>query len=427
MPQTEQIINIPIDLLYPNTYQPRKNFDDKELKELAISIKQYGILNPILVRKVNNKYEIIAGERRYRAAKMVGLTEVPVIIKQITDNELAEIALIENLQRSKLSAIEEANSYQEILKLTNLTQEQLGKKIGKSQAAIANKIRLLNLPPNIKDALINNKISEHHARTLLKVKDPEEQDNLLKRIINEKLTVKELEIIVNQEKVTDEEIKQAINNIMKSLQIEEEPIKEEKESDNMNNGNFFPNYNNPQMPNNNVSLNTMNMQSMESQPIPAVNETVMPSAPINPIPNFQEQPTMQMPEINSEPVSTPTMQMPEINQTEYSPYMQQPAQNEYIASASVSPTIEPSITPVIEPEPRIFDTNQNQQLENIVPAANEMNNYNTAYEVPVTNINESVQPTYEDNFTKTKNILDQNGIAYKAYSNETNHCIIIEL
>ena len=427
MPHTEQIINIPIDLLYPNSYQPRKTFDEKELKELAISIKQYGILNPILVRKVNDKYEIIAGERRYRASKMIGLKEVPIIIKQITDSELAEIALIENLQRSKLSAIEEANSYQEILKLTNLTQEQLGKKIGKSQAAIANKIRLLNLPPNIKEALTNNKISEHHARTLLKVKDPEEQNNLLKRIINEKLTVKELEIIVNQEKVTDEEIKQAINNIMKSLQIDEEPIKEEKESDNMNNGNFFPNYNNPQMPNNNVSLNTMNMQSMESQPMPAVNETVMPSAPINPIPNFQEQPTMQMPEINSEPVSTPTMQMPEISQTEYSPYMQQPAQNEYVASASVSPTIEPTIAPVIEPEPRLFDTNPSQQLENIVPAANEINNYNSSYEVPVTNISEPVQPTYEDNFTKTKNLLDQNGVAYKAYSNETGHCIIIEL
>ena len=426
MPQTEQIIYIPIDLLYPNEYQPRKNFDDKELKDLAVSIKQYGILNPILVRKVNDKYEIIAGERRYRAAKMVGLKEIPVIIKQITTSELAEIALIENLQRSKLSPIEEANSYQEILRLTNLTQEQLGKKIGKSQAAIANKIRLLNLPPNIKEALNNNKISEHHARSLLKVKDPEEQDNLLKRIINEKLTVKELDIIVNQEKVTDEEIKQAINNIMKSLQNEEEIKKEEKESDNMNNGNYFPNYNNPQMPNSNVSLNTMNMQSMESQPMPAVNETVMPSAPINPIPNFQEQPPMQMPEISPEPVQAPAMQMPEINPPEYNPYMQQPTQNEYLNQKPV-PTIEPTISPAIEPEPRLFDTNPSQQLENIVPAANEVNNYNSSYEVPVTNPQEPVSPTYEDNFSKTKNILDQNGIAYKAYSNEKGHCIIIEL
>ena len=413
-------------MLYPNEYQPRKNFDDKELKDLAVSIKQYGILNPILVRKVNDKYEIIAGERRYRAAKMVGLKEIPVIIKQITTSELAEIALIENLQRSKLSPIEEANSYQEILRLTNLTQEQLGKKIGKSQAAIANKIRLLNLPPNIKEALTNNKISEHHARSLLKVKDPEEQDNLLKRIINEKLTVKELDIIVNQEKVTDEEIKQAINNIMKSLQNEEEIKKEEKESDNMNNGNFFPNYNNPQMPNNTVSLNTMNMQSMESKPMPAVNETVMPSAPINPIPNFQEQSTMQMPEINQEPVQAPAMQMPEINSSEYNPYMQQPTQNEYLNQNPVPP-IEPTISPEIEPEPRLFDTNPSQQLENIVPAANEVNNYNSSYEVPVTNSQEPAAPTYEDNFSKTKNILDQNGIAYKAYSNEIGHCIIIEL
>ena len=426
MPQTEQIIYIPIDLLYPNEYQPRKNFDDKELKDLAVSIKQYGILNPILVRKVNDKYEIIAGERRYRAAKMVGLKEIPVIIKQITTSELAEIALIENLQRSKLSPIEEANSYQEILRLTNLTQEQLGKKIGKSQAAIANKIRLLNLPPNIKEALTNNKISEHHARSLLKVKDPEEQDNLLKRIINEKLTVKELDIIVNQEKVTDEEIKQAINNIMKSLQNEEEIKKEEKESDNMNNANFFPNYNNPQMPNNTISLNTMNMQSMESKPMPAVNETVMPSAPINPIPNLQEQSTMQMPEINQEPVQAPAMQMPEINSSEYNPYIQQPTQNEYLNQNPV-PTIEPTISPKIEPEPRLFDTNSSQQLENIVPAANEVNNYNSSYEVPVTNSQEPAASTYEDNFSKTKNILDQNGIAYKAYSNETGHCIIIEL
>ena len=160
--------------------------------------------------------------------------------------------------------------------------------------------------------------------------------------------------------------------------------------------------------------------------MPAVNETVMPSAPINPIPNFQEQYTMQMPEINQEPVQAPAMQMPEINSSEYNPYIQQPTQNEYLNQNPV-PTIEPTISPKIEPEPRLFDTNPSQQLENIVPAANEVNNYNSSYEVPVTNSQEPAAPTYEDNFSKTKNILDQNGIAYKAYSNETGHCIIIEL
>jgi len=177
--QTEQILNLAITDLVPNKYQPRKNFDEKSLIELTKSIKEYGILNPILVRKQDDKYEIIAGERRYRAAKLAGLTEIPVIIKNIKESDLAELALIENLHRENLNPIEEAKSYEEIMRLSNLTQQSLGKKLGRSQAFIANKIRLLSLPKTIQEALINKKISERHARSLMTVTDQKHQQELL--------------------------------------------------------------------------------------------------------------------------------------------------------------------------------------------------------------------------------------------------------
>ena len=189
----QNIFQVPIDEIIPNRFQPRLNFDDRGLEELASSIKQHGIIQPLVLRRVNDKYEIIAGERRYKAATMAGLSKVPAVIADVDDNKSAEVAIVENVQRRDLSAIEEARSYKNLLDKGYLTQAELAKKMGLSQSAIANKLRLLNLDEEVQQALIENKISERHARSLLVLPTHEEQRKWLKRIINERMTVRELD------------------------------------------------------------------------------------------------------------------------------------------------------------------------------------------------------------------------------------------
>lgn len=188
------ILQIPIEDIIPNRFQPRLNFDENSLNELAESIKEHGIIQPLVLRKLGDKYEIIAGERRYKAAQMAGLTTVPAVINNVDDNEAAERAIVENVQRSDLTAIEEARSYKNLLDRGYLTQEQLAKKMGLSQAAVANKLRLLNLDEEVQQALLDGEISERHGRTLLTIKDKEEQKEWLHRIINERLTVRQLDL-----------------------------------------------------------------------------------------------------------------------------------------------------------------------------------------------------------------------------------------
>ena len=189
----QNILQVPIDEIIPNRFQPRLNFDDRGLEELASSIKQHGIIQPLVLRRVDDKYEIIAGERRYKAATMAGLSKVPAVIADVDDNKSAEVAIVENVQRRDLSAIEEARSYKNLLDKGYLTQAELAKKMGLSQSAIANKLRLLNLDEEVQQALIENKISERHARSLLVLPTHEEQRKWLKRIINERMTVRELD------------------------------------------------------------------------------------------------------------------------------------------------------------------------------------------------------------------------------------------
>ena len=192
--ENNEVVYLYLDDIIPNRFQPREIFDDQALKELAVSIKEHGVIQPIIVRKVENKYEIIAGERRYKASTMAGLTKIPAIVKNLDDKESSKVALIENLQRKDLSPIEEARTYQKILELEQgMTQEELAATMGKTQSAVSNKIRLLALPDEVQDALLNDKISERHARSLLNITDKNDQIRMLDKVIAEKMTVRELD------------------------------------------------------------------------------------------------------------------------------------------------------------------------------------------------------------------------------------------
>ena len=207
MQSENQVMQINIDDIIPNRFQPRIAFDETGLNELAASIKEHGIIQPLVLRKLGKKYEIIAGERRYKASQLAGLTTVPAIISNIDDNKSAEIALVENIQRKDLTAIEEARSYKNILDKGYLTQEQLAKKMGLSQSAISNKLRLLNLDDSVQQALLDNKISERHARSLLSLDSKEEQKKWLDKIISDRLTVRQLDQKIKENNNSIEEDK----------------------------------------------------------------------------------------------------------------------------------------------------------------------------------------------------------------------------
>lgn len=223
----DKIYYIPVEDIIPNRFQPRLAFDEKELNELANSIIKYGVIQPIVLRSIGEKYEIIAGERRYKASCIAGLKKIPAIINNTDDNTSAEIALLENLQRKNLSVIEEAQSYKKLMD-RGFTQEDIAIKLGISQSAVANKMRLLNLPKEVQDALLYNRISERHARSLLSLNNEDLQKSLLHRITSEKLTVRQTEEAVsellNRDKIEKEELPSDIQKFLKP-----EPVVETKE------------------------------------------------------------------------------------------------------------------------------------------------------------------------------------------------------
>lgn len=199
------VLQVHIEDIIPNRFQPRLTFDEQGLKELSDSIREHGIIQPLVLRKLGDKFEIIAGERRYKAAQIAGLTTVPAVIANIDDNKSAEVALVENVQRRDLTAIEEARSYKSLLDKGYLTQEQLAKRMGLSQPSIANKLRLLNLDEEVQQALLEEKISERHARTLLTLQDKAAQKEWLHRIINERLTVRQLDMELKKIKESEDD------------------------------------------------------------------------------------------------------------------------------------------------------------------------------------------------------------------------------
>lgn len=204
-------MTVKITQVEPNREQPRKNFDEDALQELADSIKQFGLLQPILVQDRKTHYEIIAGERRWRAAKLAGLKEVPVIVRDYTDQEIVEISLIENIQREDLNPIEEAQAYKRLLTEFNLKQDEVAERVSKSRTAVTNSMRLLKLCDEVQQMIIDDMLSTGHARALISIEDPEQQYTIAQKIFDEKLSVRDVEKLV------------------KNLNKPEKPKKENKE------------------------------------------------------------------------------------------------------------------------------------------------------------------------------------------------------
>lgn len=270
---------IKLDDIIPNRFQPREVFDEEALNKLADSIRQHGVIEPILVRPISNKYEIVAGERRYKASIMAGLTKIPAIVRPMDDKESSILAFIENAHRSDVSAIEEARTMDRLLKSNNMTQDELAKEIGLNQSTIANKLRLLNLPMEVQESLMRNEISERHARSLLSVKDEAKQIELLEKIKERKMTVREL----------DSEIKsmnEGMNNF-NNMGFADNNV-------GGNNGfnplpNFDFGFNNNTNTNINANSTTNNNQSTEFNPSSYLNDNIneifsTPSTPVTPEP-----------------------------------------------------------------------------------------------------------------------------------------------
>lgn len=196
-------ISIDINLIKSNEEQPRKSFDDEKILELAESIRSNGIIQPLVLKKVDNEYIIVAGERRWRAAKSIGLKEVPAIIMNLTEKQILEISLIENIQREDLNSIEEALAYKKLINDFNLTQEELSKRIGKSRVTITNTLRLLNLSEDVQQYIIEGVISEGHGRALLGITDSKVQCELAQNVIDDKLSVRELELLIRKLKTSN--------------------------------------------------------------------------------------------------------------------------------------------------------------------------------------------------------------------------------
>lgn len=225
MDHNRKVVELPLDDILPNRFQPRIKFNEDSIIELSESIKEHGVIQPIVVRPVGDKYEIIAGERRYKASCMAGLEKIPALITDLNDKDSAEVALIENVQRKDLTPIEEAISYKKILDMGYLTQEKLAEKLGKKQSTVANKLRLLNLDEDVQEAILEDKISERHARSILKLQNPADQKKVLKKIIDERLTVRKTdEVINNMLNGTFEETKQPV--IVEPIVKDEAPVED---------------------------------------------------------------------------------------------------------------------------------------------------------------------------------------------------------
>ena len=218
----DEIVEIPINELMSNPYQPRKVFEEESLRELADSIKEHGVFQPIIVKKSVKGYNIIAGERRTKASELAGLKTVPAIVRDFSDEEMMQVALLENLQREDLSAIEEAKAYKSIIESLRLTQDELAKRLGKSRSHITNMLGLLRLPLSVQDMVLYGKISMGHARVLSKLENSEQIEDLANKVISENLSVRDLEVLTNESSY----VRSAPSSKSKEYKYVEEAMKE---------------------------------------------------------------------------------------------------------------------------------------------------------------------------------------------------------
>lgn len=294
MQMSKEIHILKLDDILPNRFQPRIVFDEAAINELTESIKQYGVIEPIIVRKVADKYEIIAGERRYKASVLAGKDTIPAIITDLNDKDSAEVALIENVQRQNLTPIEEAVSYRKILDMGYMNQSELAEKLGKTQSTIANKLRLLNLTDTVQEALLQERISERHARSLLRLPS-DKQDDMLDRIIKNRMTVRKTDeeinkILAGESSDTPSNPTLEVEKNVVSEPIKTEEIKEEKEENSMNNNDFMNQFNIPNTP----IIEPTSVQPVGQQNM-GVNNEIPPFIPAQPIeqPNFAPNPSVE--------------------------------------------------------------------------------------------------------------------------------------
>lgn len=302
-----QVQNVNIDLIIPNRFQPRLSFDEKALNELAESIKQHGIIQPLIVRQLADRYEIIAGERRYKAATLAGLSTVPVIVTNLSDSKSAEVALVENIQRKNLSSIEEAISYKRKIDKDNLTQEQLAKLLGLSQSTVANRLRLLNLSNEVQDALLKEKISERHARSLLQISDKNKQTELLNRIITERLTVRQLDEIIKKELSSPSTyVEEVPSNLEQTLvsKPEAEPIPEQTPSTQIESLDVLGDDNT--LDNSNNIFDSEPDASMPTETLEELNKEPQQEEPMSNILNFLQSFNNSSPSLDDEPTNMQT-------------------------------------------------------------------------------------------------------------------------
>lgn len=222
----DEIIEIDLSQLRANPYQPRKIFDEEALKELSESIKEYGVFQPIIVKKSIKGFDIIAGERRVKASKMAGKTTIPAIVRDFTDEQMMQIALLENLQRENLTAIEEATAYKDIINALNITQDDLAKKLGKSRSHITNMLGLLRLPNSVQDMVLKSEISMGHARVLSKLENNEDITSLAEKVVNNNVSVRELENMVNSKYKRTVEINRRERSNSKEYKYIEEALED---------------------------------------------------------------------------------------------------------------------------------------------------------------------------------------------------------
>ncbi len=341
----KEIIQVSLDDIIPNRFQPREQFDEQALNELAESIKQHGVINPIVVRKIGDKYEIVAGERRHKASILAGKTTIPAIVADLNDYESAEVALIENIQRKDLTPIEEAKTYQTILKMGNITQEQLAQKMGKTQPTIANKLRLLDLDEEVQKALLEGRISERHARSLLNIPDKNEQKNFLEKIINNRMTVRD----------TDLEIKKLYNSNGDNEELE--IIGEDEEQNPTGGEQPTPSINNISNINNNIEqIKKQAVDINVPEPVANVNSLLQSENKPTQIetPPVEEEPHNRfIPEMEEEAPQQTTIENNDLKPIGIPPEPQPVIQPEPVAPTTpIEPATPEPITPVV-PEPAI--------------------------------------------------------------------------